>query len=137
MGFVIHEKQLASWRVQMSENASGVTNVRREIAIIAGPKDWGDTRESWLARVPRKVKTVSFRTVKALWYGEIHDDNHWAARDIKRAAEHIEFQKEAQAHADRIQTAITHFRHQDAEFYGEEIARLERVISRIRAVDRT
>jgi hypothetical protein len=55
----------------MSESSSGVKKVRREIAIVAGPKDWGDTRESWLARVPRRVTTVTFRTVKALWYGEI------------------------------------------------------------------
>lgn len=120
----------------MSENASGVKNVRREIAVVAGPKDWGDTRESWLAKVPRKVGTVSFRMVKALWYGEIHDDNHWAARDIRRAAEIIEAQREAQKNADRIQSAITRLTHQDEDFYGEEIARLERVISRIRAVDR-
>lgn len=121
----------------MSEKSSGVKNVRREIAIVAGPKDWGDTRESWLAKVPRKVKTVSFRMVKALWYDEIHDDNHWASRDIRRAAELIEAQKEANTHADRIQSAITRLVHQDQDFYGEEIARLERIISRIRAVDRT
>ena len=121
----------------MSESSSGVEKVRREIAIVAGPKDWGDTRESWLAKVPRKVGTVSFRMVKALWYGEIHDDNHWAARDIKRAAELIEAQREANAHADRIQSAITAFQHQDQDFYSEEVARLQRVISRIRAVDRT
>ena len=120
----------------MSEKSSGVKKVRREIAIVAGPKDWGDTRESWLAKVPLKVGTVSFRMVKALWYGEIHDDNHWAARDIRRAAEHIEAQREAQAHADRLQSTVTRFHHQDADFYGEEIARLERVIGRIRAVDR-
>jgi hypothetical protein len=120
----------------MSESSSGAKNVRREIAIVAGPKDWGDTRESWLARVPRKVKTVSFRTVKALWYGEIHDDNHWAARDIRRAAELIEAQKEATAHASRIQSAIAARRLADPDFFGEEIDRLERVLSRIGSLDR-
>ncbi len=64
----------------MSEKSSGVQNVRNEISIVAGSREWGDTRESWLARVPRKVSTVTFRTVKALWYGEIDDPEHWAAR---------------------------------------------------------
>ena len=120
----------------MSEKSSEV-DVRREIATVAGPREWGDTRESWLARVPRKVSTVSFRMVKALWYGEIHDDNHWAARDIRRAAELIEAQREAQENANKLQSVVTAFRHQDEDFYSAEIARLERVISRIRAVDRT
>ena len=44
--------------------------------------------------MPRKVSTVTFRTVKALWYGEIDDPGHWAARDIKRAAAVIEARKE-------------------------------------------
>jgi hypothetical protein len=87
----------------VSENQSGVKNVRREIAIVAGPKDWGDTRESWLARVPRKIKTVSFRTVKALWYGEISDPEHWAARDIRREAELIEAKREAAKLASQYQ----------------------------------
>ena len=53
--------------------------MRKEIALIAGPRGWGDTKLSWLARVPREVKkalgtekeTVSYRTVKSLWFGEI------------------------------------------------------------------
>lgn len=40
----------------MSESSS----VRKEIAIVAGPREWGDTRESWLARVCKRVPTVSF-----------------------------------------------------------------------------
>lgn len=121
----------------MSEIQSGGGKVRREIAIVAGPRTWGDTRESWLAKVPRKVQTVTFRTVKALWYGEIQSSDHWAARDIRRAAELIEAQKEANANADRIQSVITQFAHQDEDFYREEIARLQRVLSRVRAVDRS
>lgn len=121
----------------MSESSSGVSRVRREIAIVAGPRDWGDTRESWLAKVPRKVKTVSFRTVKALWYGEISDHNHWAARDIRRAAEIIQAREEACSNADRIQSAISALHHKGEDFCSAEVARLERVISRIRAVDRT
>ena len=90
----------------MSEIQSGDRSVRKQIAIVAGPRGWGDTRESWLAIVPRKVTTVTFRTVKSLWYGEITDPNHWAARDIRRAAEEIEARREASALVAQYQTMI-------------------------------
>jgi hypothetical protein len=119
------------------EKSSGVKNVRREIAVVAGPKDWGDSRESWLSRVPRKVQTVSFRTVKALWYGEIDDPGHWAARDIRRAAEIIEARKEASALADQYQTIIGGLRAADENFYSADIDRLERIARILGAVDRS
>ena len=109
------------------EKSSGVKNVRTEIAVVAGPKEWGDTRESWLARVSRKVPTVSFRTVKALWYGEIDDTDHWAARDIRRAAELIEARKETAALAVQYQSLIGGLRAADQDFYSAEIDRLERI----------
>jgi preprotein translocase subunit Sec63 len=66
--------------------------MKREIAILAGPRGWNDTRESWLARVPEKVPGISLRTIKSLYYGEI-DDKHWAAIEIRNAVEIIETQR--------------------------------------------
>lgn len=66
--------------------------MKREIAILAGPRGWGDTRESWLARVPEKVPGLSLRIIKSLWYGEI-DDRHWAAIEIRNAVDLIETQR--------------------------------------------
>ncbi|MEZ0064012.1 hypothetical protein ABIF26_009574 [Bradyrhizobium elkanii] len=121
----------------MSEDQSGVKKVRREIAIVAGPKDWGDTRESWLARVPRKVKTVSFRTVKALWYGEISDPDHWAARDIRREAELIEAKSEAANLASKYQEIAGGMRAlQDQNLLSAEIDRLERIARILGGLDR-
>ena len=120
----------------MSEIQSGESSVRKEIAIVAGPRGWGDTRESWLAIVPRKVTTVTFRTVKALWYGEIDDPMHWAARDIRRAAELIEARKEATALASQYRTLIGGLRAADEDFYRTEIDRLERLISGMGDADR-
>jgi len=120
----------------MSEKQSGVNRMRREIAIVAGPKDWGDTRESWLARVPRRVKTVSFRTVKALWYGEIEDPEHWAARDIRREAALIEARQEACALAQQYQQIAGGMRAADENFYSQEIDRLERLARIIGGLDR-
>ena len=121
----------------MSEIQSGDRSVRKQIAIVAGPRGWGDTRESWLAIVPRKVTTVTFRTVKSLWYGEITDPNHWAARDIRRAAEEIEARREASALVAQYQTMIGGLRAADENFYRAEIDRLERLVSGMGAVDRT
>ena len=117
------------------EKSSGDKNVRREIAVVAGPREWGDTRESWLARVPRKVPTVSFRTVKALFYGEIDDPDHWAARDIRRAAEIIEARREASALADQYQNIIGGLRAADENFYSADIDRLERIARVLGALD--
>jgi hypothetical protein len=121
----------------MSESSSGVKKVRREIAIVAGPKDWGDTRESWLARVPRRVTTVTFRTVKALWYAEINDPNHWAARDIRREAELIESRRETAALASQYQSIIGGLRAADENLYRQEIDRLERIARLLSPVDRS
>lgn len=120
----------------MSEDQSGVKKVRREIAIVAGPKDWGDTRESWLARVPRKVKTVSFRTVKALWYGEISDPEHWAARDIRREAELIEAKREAADLASKYQEIAGGMRANSENLFSAEIDRLERIARILSGLDR-
>lgn len=119
----------------MSESSSGVPSVREEIECIAGPRQWGDTRESWLSRVPREVKrllgtaseTVSFRAVKAIWYGEIQSREHHAARDIRRAAELKKARHEAATLARSYQTIARGMHATDKDFYSEEIARLERV----------
>lgn len=117
----------------MSEKVS----VRREIAIVAGPREWGDTRESWLARVPRKVKTVSFRTVKALWYGEIQSDNHWAARDIRAAAEIIEGRREAASLARQFESLAGALDVQDPDFHSQTVAALIGAARALRNQDRS
>lgn len=121
----------------MSESSSGEKSVRKEIAIVAGPREWGDTRESWLARVPRQVKTVSFRTVKALWYGEISDSNHWAARDIRRAANIIEARREAAALASEYENIVGDIRDGHQNLDSPEIAALLSAVRALRGVARS
>jgi hypothetical protein len=81
--------------------------MRNEIAILAGPRGWGDTRESWLNRVCAAVPTVSYRTVKAIWYGEIEDPDHWAIRDIRRAVAVIESQQHAKTVAGELESILS------------------------------
>src|SRR4051794_19589192 len=109
--------------------------MREEISCVAGPRQWGDTRESWLSRVPREVKkllgtqgeTVSFRAVKSLWYGEIADREHHTARDVRRAAEIVKARNDAQALAAKYQTLVGAMNAKNPGMYSEDIARLERV----------
>jgi len=119
----------------MLEKRSGVFCMRTEIALIAGPRAWGDTKLSWLARVPREVKkllgtekeTISFRTVKSLWFGEIENPDHHAARDVRRAAEIVKARNDAQTLAAKYKTLVGAMNATNPGIYSEEIARLERV----------
>jgi len=110
--------------------------MRKEIAVLAGPRDWGVTRESWLARVPVKVPTVTYRTVKALWYGEIKDENHWAARDIKRAAQILEAQLEAEKYAAQYEALAHGLNVIDAPFHSEKAALYLGLARKLRGQDR-
>lgn len=129
----------------MLEKRSGVFCMRTEIALIAGPRAWGDTKLSWLARVPREVKkllgtekeTISFRTVKSLWFGEIENPDHHAARDVRRAAEIVKARNDAQALAAKYKTLVGAMNATNPGIYGEEIARLERVARLLCGDDRS
>ncbi len=105
--------------------------MRKEIAILAGPRGWDDTRESWLNKVCKAVPTVSYRTVKALYYGEIEDPDHWAARDIRRAVELIQAQQEAAALARQLETIISGLNSTDPDFHKPSTAAL---VSALRAL---
>lgn len=116
--------------------------MRNEIAICAGPRTWADTREAWLAKVPKAVKealgttteTVTVRMVKALWYGEPHvsKPEHHASRDIRRAAAIIATRAEAAALAAKYENLVMGMRANDPKLYSAEIDRLERLASRLR-----
>lgn len=118
----------------MPESSSEVA-LRNSVECVIGPRQWGDTRESWLSRVPRAVKralgtereTVSFRAVKSIWYGEITDPEHHAARDIRQAADIIAARREALDLAGKYQAIAGAMSAADQGFFGEDITRLERV----------
>ena len=111
--------------------------MREEIAFLAGPRDWGVTRESWLNSITDKVPTVTFRTIKALWYGEITDPDHWAARDIRRAVEVVQAQREAAALATQLESIIGGLNVTDPNFHEPTIAALVGTLRKLRGQDRT
>lgn len=109
-------------------------SMREAIATVAGPRQWSDTRESWLARAARK-SGVTFRQAKALFYGEITDPNHLAARRMRDAA--IECgRREARSLADRFETIAGGLNATDADFYGADASALIDAARLLRGLDR-
>jgi len=76
----------------MSESLDGKSVMQRtldwqaQITTIAGPMQITDTRESWLARAARRSR-LSFRQIKALYYGETADPKYSVASNILEAAD--------------------------------------------------
>jgi hypothetical protein len=118
--------------------------MRTEIALLAGPREWGDNKKGWLSRVPRAVKralgtdkeTVTYRMVKSLWYGEITDPDHHAARDVRRAAKIMAARREALGLAEKYRALARGMNEANADFFGEDVARLERVARMLGGLDR-
>jgi hypothetical protein len=106
--------------------------MRKEIAILAGPRGWDETRASWLDKVCERVPTITHRTVKALWYGEIKDPDHWAARDIRRAVEVMEAQRDAAALARQLETIISGLNVSDPDFHKPSTAALVSALRSLR-----
>lgn len=110
--------------------------MREEIAILAGPRHWGDTRESWLSNAAEKLaecgSRVPYRMLKGFFYGEIEDDNHWAAIEIRNAAAIIEAQREATALATQLQTIIGGLNVTDEDFHQPTVAALVSTLRKLR-----
>ena len=109
----------------------GMRSMREEIAVLAGPRNWGDTRESWLSRAADQCE-VPYRMLKSFFYGEINDDKHWAAINIRRAAALIRAQREADELVTRLETVIRGLNATDPNFHQPTIAALISAIRNMR-----
>lgn len=110
----------------MAEKASGnmsiiEVNWQNEIGVIAGPYD--GNRKGWLSRAARR-SNVTYRTVKALYYGESTNPRHSVAASILSAAElaRIEEAKRDGAELARIyQSTADALCQIDADFHRDQI----------------
>ena len=107
----------------MPEKSSRGATVRELVALVAGPRDWHDNRKSWLQRAGRRAG-ISFRQVKALFYGEITDPTHRSARLMRDAAAN---------HYEELAASLTA---RDADSYREEIAAYLDLARSLRRLDR-
>jgi hypothetical protein len=116
---------------KMSEKHSGAV-MRDLVAAAAGPRQWNDTRESWLARAARNAG-VSYRQAKALFYGEITDDEHKTVRRMREAAG----QHEAEQLAHRFEALAGSLQSRDADFHSSDVAALLHAARALRGLDRS
>src|SRR5690349_19400162 len=95
----------------MSEKVSKMgraINWQDEIGMIAGP--YSGNRKGWLAKAAR-VANVSYRQVKALYYGEVSNPRLDTALSLIKAAEQARL-KEARRDAEQV--AEIYRRHAEA-----------------------
>lgn len=111
------------------EKVSEGHTVREFVIAVAGPRDFIDTRETWLRRAARRAG-ISFRQVKALWYGEITDPHHRSARLMQDAA-----QRRAQELAGKFEHVARSMATADPDFYRADVVALVRVARELRGVD--
>lgn len=110
----------------MSEEASGM---RALIGAVAGPRQWSDTRESWLNRAARR-SNLTYRTIKAIWYGEISDAGNRSIRLLQHAAK-----QRANALSGRLEEIARGMESTDAHLYRQDISALISAVRALRGVD--
>lgn len=100
---------------------SVAVNWQAEIGVIAGPFE--GNRKSWLARAARRA-SVSYRQVKALYYGETTNPRHNVATSVLTAAEQArleETRRDALKVAEFCARRAEALAVVDAEFHQPEI----------------
>lgn len=105
-------------------------SMRELVAAVAGPRLDTDTRDSWLRRAARNAG-VSFRSTKALFYGEISDPYHRTVTQFREAAGRCEARNLA-ARFDALASAL---RVRDEDFHGKDIAALVHAARALRGLD--
>jgi hypothetical protein len=91
-----------------AEEMEQAINWPDEIGIIAGP--FGGNRKGWLARAARNAG-VTYRQIKALYYGEHDDPRHSVAMKLLAAAQEARIQR---AKCDALNVAEFFSRHAQA-----------------------
>lgn len=112
-------------------------SVREAINVLAGPRDWGDTRESWLDKAARNSKTISARMMRSLWTGEVNKEEHWAVREVRRQADLAKARREAKDLATRYEDIAGGLNAKDSDFYSEDVSALINAARILRNLDRT
>lgn len=107
-------------------------SIRELVAEVAGARSWSDNRKSWLSRAARRAG-LSYRSVRALWYGEITDTSR-AARLMRMTAERIAADREMKHLADKFEAMAARLRAKDADFHREDAASLCESARRLRGL---
>lgn len=74
-------------------SADIIDDARAIIGLAAGPREWGDTRESWLSRGARKLG-MSYARARKVWYRRVED--LWASEWLPLQAKAEEIRQQLQ-----------------------------------------
>lgn len=107
-----------------------LSEMRELVAAVAGPREFSDTRESWLNRAARRAG-ITYRSAKAVFYAEITNPRHPAIRLLQHAAD-----KRAGTLASSFEAIARGMESTDADFYRADIAALINTVRALRGLDR-
>lgn len=109
-------------------------NWQEIITEVAGPMQVNDTRESWLARAARRSR-ISYRQIKALYYGQTKDPRTSVAIGVLSAADKA--RAEASELASRFENLAGSLNAKDENFYSADVLALIDAARRLRGMARS
>lgn len=107
-------------------------NWREEIAWIAGPFGYQDSRESWLQKAADKAG-ITFRMAKTLFYGQRDNPKHDVGERVRRAA--AAAREEARALASQFEQIAGNNNEKNTHLSSEDIAALVSAARALRGLD--
>ena len=117
---------------EVSNRLSEVRKMRELVTAVAGPRgEWGG-RDRWFEKAAR-LAGLSYRQVRAVYYGEITDPENISVVKLKEAAGKYESERLAEQF-DRLVMAL---QHRDEDFHREDINSLLVAARTLRGLDRT
>lgn len=106
-------------------------DMRELVAEVAGPRGWDDTRDTWLNRAAERAG-ITYRMVRAIFYGKVTNENHYAIQLLRLAAG----RKAATDLAEQYETVAAGLAAVDPDFHRPHIAGLVHAARALRGVDR-
>lgn len=107
--------------------------MREIVAEVAGPRSWGDTRESWLNRAAERAG-ITYSQVKRVFYGEITDPDHKAARKLRDIVAQRKAAKEAAELASQFESIARKINATDQDFHRDTVAALVDAARKLRGM---
>ena len=104
--------------------------MRALVSAVAGPREFSDNRKSWLNRAARRAG-LSYRSVKAVFYGEITNETHASIRLLQHAA-----RQRAGTLASRFEALAQGMETADPDFFRADVLALIDVARALRGLDR-
>lgn len=106
--------------------------MRELVAAVAGPRtEWGG-RDRWFDRAAR-LAGLTYRQVRAVYYGKITDPENIAIRKLKEAAG----KHEAQRLAEQFENLAVSLNMRDPDFHSPDIVALVSAARALRGLNRT